>query len=364
MPGDNKTEQKPPTTTTRIEEKRYTSSLKSLNFQAVNLSQEWEGWILQFKVFLIATGLDKEPDARKVSILLHHMGPESLKIFQTFRDMKLESTKYDELVTKFAAYFTPKKSLCINRHKFFTTTQKTKQSITEYLTQLKVLAADCEFKEEDNMVRDIFICGLISENNFIKERLLEAGDVTLDKCVEIAQTLDVSWKRMSVLTEPSSSMETFQIHNHASRSKSRNAFGQWSHPNRRNRSVSSNRSYSTVNNQSNCTRCGQMHKYRCPAMGCFCHKCGGKNHYAQFCFAKQQSSNYSHGNKQSFRQMKSNQSNVKYVQSDENSSDVPEFFVGSVDGDKDTWNVEMLVIQDLKSISCLSIPIVSYYFYL
>lgn len=214
------------------------------------------------------------------------------------------------------------------------------------------------------MVRDIFICGLISENNFIKERLLEAGDVTLDKCVEIAQTLDVSRKRMSVLTEPLSSMETFQIHNHASCSKSCNAFGQWSNPNRRNRSVSSNRSYSTVNNQSNCTRCGQMHKYRCPAMGCFCHKCGGKNHYAQFCFAKQQSSNYSHGNKQSFRQMKSNQSNVKYVQSDENSSDVPEFFVGSVDGDKDTWNVEMLVIQDLKSISCLSIPIVSYYFYL
>lgn len=39
------------------------------------------------------------------------MGPEYQKIFQSFKDMKLESAKYDDLVTKFTTYFTPKK-LC------------------------------------------------------------------------------------------------------------------------------------------------------------------------------------------------------------------------------------------------------------
>uniref|UniRef100_A0A8D9AQ33 Retrotransposon gag domain-containing protein n=1 Tax=Cacopsylla melanoneura TaxID=428564 RepID=A0A8D9AQ33_9HEMI len=130
---------------TQKESKRltYSSQLEKLNLAALNLPQEWERWSLNFKIFLLATGLNEESDTRKVSMLLHHMGPEAVQIFQSFK-LELNTVKFDDLVKRFTDHFIPKKSLCILRHKFFTSKQG-QMSITEYTTNLTLGCTNCSY---------------------------------------------------------------------------------------------------------------------------------------------------------------------------------------------------------------------------
>ncbi len=43
----------------------------------------WERWYVSFQTYLVAAGLDDVPDGRKRALLLHCLGAEGLRIFQT-----------------------------------------------------------------------------------------------------------------------------------------------------------------------------------------------------------------------------------------------------------------------------------------
>lgn len=41
----------------------------------------------------------------------------------------------------------------------------------------------------------------------------------------------------------------------------------------------------TENNNNNCGRCGQRHRFKCPAMSAKCRSCNVYGHYAKFCLS-------------------------------------------------------------------------------
>lgn len=257
--------------------KTYNTSLPKLDLSASNLQIEWSSWLLQYKIFLRATNLESENDKRKVSLLLHHMGGEVLEIFKSF-NLDLDNVTHEALVKKFGDYFSPKKNITMERNKFFNKKQNTDQGIMEFVTELKNLAKSCEFTETDSIIRDIFICNMRSEYNYIKEKLLEDGELTLQKSIEIAKSMEASRQRVSQLD--SSEPQVLKVSSNPSqnfrrsRSKSNHRYQDKNHGNSDHRKSSQG---------SVCQKCGYNHRFKCPAYGKTCAKCGQRNHFAKMC---------------------------------------------------------------------------------
>lgn len=275
--------------------------ISNLKIKGQTGSQVYEGWkafLFQFSNFLLAFGHSEAEDKKKVALLLHMLGPEVIHIYNSFNLGDSTKVKYADLVKKFENFFSPKKNVSLERHTFFTRKQKAGESIESYVTDLKVLAGTCEFKElKDSLVKDVFIVGLLEENKHIKERLLQEGDEKkLDEIVDIARTIEMSRTKDNILT----SQEVMKI------GKKTN-------------------SYSTNHQKKkSCGKCGQIHEFnRCPADKAKCHGCSRRGHYFKMC------------------RFKHNVSTVKENCKSEHSEN-SSYFIGSVSKNmsgKDKWNI-------------------------
>ncbi|XP_046809112.1 uncharacterized protein LOC124420433 [Lucilia cuprina] len=242
-----------------------------INLKASNMAAEWKNWKEQFQIYLTASKLDGESNERKVALLLHHMGSESFHVFKSF-DKDIDSVKYDDLVKLFDHYFIPKINLAMERHNFFTRKQNCGETIHDYVTALKNLSQTCDFGVlRDNLVKDIFVCGISSNFQHIKERLLSEGNISLDRAVTIAQSIEAARENASQLEGLGLNILQRKVRD---------------------------------STQKACKKCGQVHKNKCPAENAVCHNCHRKGHYAKMCFNKKQQSGvnfnkYSQQNQQS-----------------------------------------------------------------
>ena len=72
-----------------------------------------------------------------------------------------DATKYDSIIKKFEDHCNPKKNVVMKLFKFRNTVQKLGQYVNEFITNLKLKIAACEYKNEDpTMVRDQLIIRL------------------------------------------------------------------------------------------------------------------------------------------------------------------------------------------------------------
>ncbi|XP_055911526.1 uncharacterized protein K02A2.6-like [Eupeodes corollae] len=272
----------------------FTTSILPLDLKSTNMPVAWKNWYAHFQIFLRASSLDSQSDQRKVALLLHHMGPESLEIFHSF-DLNLDTVKFDELVERLKSYFLPKVNIAMERHKFFTRNQRVGETIDEYVTALKNLSLSCEFDTiREDLVRDIFVCGLNNNWTNIKERLLNEGNIKLQKALDIAKTLEVTKDHTKQLQQceltntinvikrfPAKKNSNSQSNSFRSNKYSHTQNTQKSKPNAQyNQNPNS---YSSNSTQKNCPRCGEHHRYRCPAIGVKCNTCKKHNHFSKMC---------------------------------------------------------------------------------
>ena len=84
----------------------------------------------------------------------------------------------NELKSAFKTYCNPRKNITFERHKFNIRNQEENESIDQYVTVLRTLAATCEFETlHDGLIRDRIVCGI--RNQSIIERLLRKSELTL-----------------------------------------------------------------------------------------------------------------------------------------------------------------------------------------
>ena len=115
-----------------------------LNFESTSLSEVWAKWKRSMQYYLIATCKDKSEDER-VAVFMCTIGRRGQDIRDTF---EFETDKDDEdivtvrmLFQKFEQYCRPKKNLIVERHRFLTRNQEQSETIDQYVTELKTLAA-------------------------------------------------------------------------------------------------------------------------------------------------------------------------------------------------------------------------------
>nr|XP_054768172.1 uncharacterized protein K02A2.6-like [Lytechinus pictus] len=188
---------------------------------------------------------------------------------------------------------------------FFTRQQAAGETLEQYITDLKVLASSCNFRDlQDSLLRDRIIGGI--KDDAVRARLLRESDLTLDKAIQICRAAELSKERMTVFDKAQDV--------HAVRKAKMNGAQQ---------------------KQIKCKFCGRSHvfdKNKCPAFGKKCNKCQKDNHFASVCTSAKPAG-----------KVRRDKKSVNAV--DEEAEDVEELFVDVIRAadDTDDWFVDLKV---------------------
>lgn len=304
------------------------------NVTSGNLCREWTKWKKSFMIYYKACQLDKKEREVQTSILLHVIGEKCRDVYEQFPEETSATTSVESLLKKFDGFFTPKKNLTIERHKFFTRNQQEHETVDQYAFDLNKLATSCEFEKlKDDLIKDRLICGLREDT--LRERLLRVPDLTLKKTLDMCTVAEISRAQAStVKTEPNEASTIHAVEERDDpvsdlhwvrrenstpcRCGARRAGGQrqqaWTGqqasaagPSRQAAAASGASRVSQAvrapaprqnaastrgtafQEQSHgrgnpCNYCGRYHeKFQCPAYGLRCAKCNKLNHFAKVC---------------------------------------------------------------------------------
>lgn len=268
--------------------------------------QPWPRWHDMFKVYLLASGASEFSPERRKALLLHSLGPEGQRIFNTLSvSQAAEKTEeegtgatpdvYDSAVAALAKHFDTTCNLVVERHRFHRRIQFPGESIPEYVTALQERAAMCSFTSQEESLRDQFVAGVSSHR--IRERLLlEGSSLSFHKAVALASQIEqaaVEMKEFSISVQPVSAQSgtkgssSLQSPNSLPRARTFSQRESGNRPPSRQRSPSNSQQHAI---SSHCFRCGsKQHRAswkRCPAKGKKCFFCGRIGHFENVCNQK------------------------------------------------------------------------------
>ena len=237
-----------------------------------NVDYEWRTFKQRFMLYLMAAGLDEKSDARRIALLLTIAGQQAVEVYNTFEFANEEDKgKFDEIVKKFDEHCSPKKNESFERYVFRSRMQQPAESIDVFLTDLKLKARTCNFKDvQDSMIRDQLVFGI--QDSKLRERLLRETDLTLEAAVKICHASELAIQHARTFAGDTTK-DGAAVGMISRKTYNKEAQRQ---PNQRNKSETFH-----------CKRCGTRHAPKqCPAYGKMCHKCQGQNHFSKQCFSK------------------------------------------------------------------------------
>ena len=200
------------------------------------------------------------------------LGDEGVNVYNAFKFEETEVDKYDVVLKKFEDHCTPRRNEVFERYKFFTTSQQEGQTVDNYITKLKTLAAACEFgDQEDSLIRDRVVLGIREDG--LQERLLREKDLTLQKAIEFVRAAETTKEQFRSMKGLPNSVDIIKT---ASKNNK-------NYDNHRNQVKNKNYKKEDKNSY-DCKKCGKNHRRaECPAYGKQCSKCKKKNHFAVGC---------------------------------------------------------------------------------
>lgn len=259
----------------------------SLEGSPVGRADAWKRWKTQFKLFLKASGVHKEEIGVQASLLINLIGPEGFDVYETFTyETETDKDDVNVLIKKYDEYFGVKHNITLARYNFFTRNQEIGESISQYVTALKLLCKNCEFKIlEDELMRDRIVCGI--KNAVVRDRLLRTEDLTLEKAIKICQVNEISNDNNRVLEARGGSPVCVNaVGVQGGLRGSGGGRGRWR--GRRGRGAQAPRRPPPAHANVQCPRCGgQCSEYnQCPAISVQCYVCENYGHFARMCKVK------------------------------------------------------------------------------
>ena len=236
---------------------------RELNFNAENQAEEWRRWEKSSKIYYAAAELASKTVITQVAILLHCAGEAARDIFDDF-DLALDSedTTCDVVLAKFRDYYNPRRKPAFESYKFWQRQQAEGEPFDKWLTELRIIASNCEFgTSTDRQLRDKILFG--TNDDTARQRMLEEDNLTLAKAINICHSMEAAKTQLRVMTTRSKT-DTVTVHELHNEGKSKAV-----RPSR----------------FANCRNCGTFkHQPRqCPAYDKTCYKCGKRNHFAAVC---------------------------------------------------------------------------------
>ena len=160
-----------------------------------NISENWARWKELMELVLAGPSANKWTETQKAAQFLICIGQQG-------RDMARAWVSSGELSEDnkkvFETHCAPRKNVTIQRKLFYEKKQSTGETIDEWITQLRLIATDCEFHNQDEMIRDMIV--LNSVNKKVQERLLETDDLDLSKALKIAKIHETNIEQMKLIS--------------------------------------------------------------------------------------------------------------------------------------------------------------------
>ncbi len=137
----------------------------------------WQASKQSFQVYIIAKGLEDASGKRKVNILLHLLGPEGNKLYNTFEfraptgadvnrgiaaDPGENKENIDTVLAKFDYHYSHKKYRNVKRQAFLHRNQQEGENLMDFVADLKHKAKQCHYGPiEDSLLCDRIIQGCV-----------------------------------------------------------------------------------------------------------------------------------------------------------------------------------------------------------
>ena len=150
-------------------------------------TEDWPQYIERLEFYLMANKVTGKE--MKQATLLSVIGPRTFTVLRNLLAPDKPGDKtYAQLVKVLTDHFSPRPSEIAQRLKCYNRSQKSGESISTYVAELRALAAQCNFgKTIDAMICDRLVCGI--NEDCIQKRLLTEGDkLTLTKAISLAQS--------------------------------------------------------------------------------------------------------------------------------------------------------------------------------
>ena len=229
-------------------------------------------------------------DSAKVDVFLSVVGPKTYKLLKSLIAPALPSDKtIDELYQTLKRHVQPTDSVISRRARFYTIKQKDTESVTDFVAELKLLAAECEFDAFlDQALRDIFAIGIGDRET--QRKLREAKHLTFAKAVEIALARESISRELSGTSDKDAAGGMHALGHSSSGqaqqprpARSKRGRGGGRYGGSRRGQQQSGASTGTCK----CYRCGQNHHaLTCKFKQYECHGCHKKGHLKSMCRSK------------------------------------------------------------------------------
>lgn len=279
-----------------------------LNDQS-SLSQRWTQWLKRFETYIIATNI--KDDKQKRAMLLYQAGQETKDIFETLEDT---GDDYDTAKSKLTEYFSPKKNVDYEIFQFRQAAQIPGETVEQYTTRLRKLAANCEFTDIKTELKSAIIQNCLSKR--LRRFALREDKLTLESLLAKARSLEAS-ELQAMGMEEKMPQSVNRVHG-KSGFRPRVSTTKSAKPNP-------------------CRKCGQQwphEKGPCPAQGQTCRKCGKRNHYAKMCLTPDSNSSAVLKRPSSNLKQKSQIKQITKEHIHDDSSDTDDEYVYSIGKDK------------------------------
>ena len=239
---------------------------------------EWSRWKRRFEQFRYASGLSPESGQRQVSTLLYCLGQDADDVLRSTNIAEDKRKDYQEVMTKFDAFFGVRRNVIFERACFNRRTQQADESVEQYIAALYRLIETCDYGDlTDEMLCDRLVVGI--RDTALSERLQMDPNLTLDKAMKsIRQREAVKEQHQQLQGGSKTSPIVVDEIRHASRGGTR-CWGETVKDRPQKPKKSSRQRDQRPPKQDKpvnpCKRCGKGHLQgeRCPARNASCFKC-------------------------------------------------------------------------------------------
>lgn len=243
-----------------------------LEGDGASVGHRWEKWKRSLNLYLETTDI-KCPIKKRATLLL--LGGQDLQeVFYNLPGAHVESVEGTDVfkiaVEKLDDYFTPKQSKVYERHLFRLIKQEEGEKFEKFLVRLRKQGNKCKFDKLDEHLVDQITEKCYSTD--LRKKILTIGDdITLDKIITQANTLEVVGHQLEEYEGKSKKSEINAI----------------AHKGGRTKLTKPGTIESQETKKKGCYRCGnakhESYDVNCPARGKKCHLCGKIGHFRQYC---------------------------------------------------------------------------------
>ncbi|CAH3142613.1 unnamed protein product [Porites evermanni] len=257
-----------------------------LNLSAKHKAATWKVYKQQWENYSIVAQLEKQTEEYRVALFLYSIGPDAIKIYNSFDLSEANRRKLSEIIKEFDKYAIGETNETYERYVFNSRDQKEGESMDAYVGELRTLRQSCNFCTclHDTLIRDRIVLRI--RDGGTCKRLLRQGKLTLQKCIEIARSDEVSNTQLKNM-DRTTPEDVNKVNQRFPPKKPEHKYPKEAGQNNPNR-IPNDDKMSTSDKP--CDFCGRKHRRgraNCAAWGRICGACGKKNHLTSQCKAKE-----------------------------------------------------------------------------